>query len=91
MSDIVTTDKDRVTLTFDEAVAMLPDGDTIHTFLSGGMALIGADWKREDILELLKIGKPELSGENATNLGHGIVAWLRSQPLFIETRKAETP
>lgn len=87
MSSTEVTDKDRVPLTFDEAVAMLPDGDSIHTFMGGGMVLIGADWDRKDILELLQIGKPELSGENACNLGHGMVAWLRGRPLFIETKE----
>lgn len=86
----VVTDEERVPLAYDEAVAMLPDGDYVHTFLGGGMALIGADWKREDILTLLQAGKPELSGSNATALGHGIVAWSRNQPIFIETRKEES-
>lgn len=89
---------ERKFLTYDEAVAMLPDGDDIHTFVSGGM-LIGADWGRQSILDLLKTGKPELSGGMAASMGHGIVAWRNvdeendklSDPIFIQTvQKDET-
>lgn len=78
--------EERVSLTFEEAVAMLPDAAEIHTFLSGGMAMIGAAWDREDILDLLRTGRPELSGDLATSMNHGLVAWRGSQPVFIETR-----
>lgn len=75
-------------LTFEQAVAMLPDGDRVHTFLDSGIALLGADWDREEILDLLRTGQPELSGEIATARGHGIVAFRESGPVFIETRGA---
>lgn len=86
---------ERVFLTYEEAEAMLPDGDTIHTFAGGGMMLIGADWDRKSVLELFKTGKPELAGEMATSMGHGIVAFLRvdeendtkSEPRFIQTKE----
>lgn len=88
-------DNERVFLSYEEAVAMLPDGDRIHTFAGGGMALIGADWDRKDILELLKTGAPELAGEMATSMGHGMVAFLKvdkendtkSDPRFIATKE----
>lgn len=85
---------ERIHLTYDEAVAMLPEGDEIHTFISGGMMLIGADWSRESVLELLKTGKPEKSGEMAAGMGHGLVAFrdVRENgdlydPLFIKTKE----
>jgi hypothetical protein len=87
---------DREYLTYEAAVALLPDGDTIHTFVNpaGGM-MVGADWSRESVLDLLKTGKPELSGEMATSMGHGIVAWRKIvnddelfDPLFIATKEA---
>ena len=85
----------RVFLSYEEAEAMLPDGDTIHTFAGGGMMLIGADWSRKDVLELFKTGKPELAGDMATSMGHGLVAFLKvdeendtkSDPRFIATKE----
>lgn len=80
-------------LTYDEAVALLPDGDDIHTFVNPGGMLMGADWDRGDVLDLLKTGKPELSGGMAESMGHGIVAWREvnekedwvKDPVFIQT------
>lgn len=80
---------DVVTLGYEDAAALLPDGEEIHTFLDGGVALIGADWNRDQILALLRTGNPELSGPAATGMGHGIVAFRngdRSKPVFIATR-----
>lgn len=77
---------DRVRLTFDAAVAMLPDGEHIHTFLNSSSALLGADWDRVDILALLRRGEPELAGDTATAMGHGLVAWRGRDAVFIATR-----
>lgn len=41
----------RVYLTDEEAIARLPEKPRIHTFLGGGIALIGADWDRADVIE----------------------------------------
>ena len=76
-------------LTYEQAVAMLPDGEQVHTFLDGGLALIGADWDREDVLALLRDGRPELSGEQATAMKHGLVAFRPTGPVFIETRQSD--
>jgi hypothetical protein len=74
-------------LTFEQAQAMLPEGDEIHTLLDGGLALIGADWERANVLALLRIGRPERSGPQAEEAGHGLVAFLPGgEPLFIATR-----
>lgn len=86
---------ERVFLSYEEAEAMLPDGDTIHTFASNGMMIIGADWDRKDVLNLLKTGKPELAGDMATGMGHGLVAFLKvdeendtkSEARFIQTKE----
>ena len=87
MSDDRTDDV--VKLTYDEAVAMLPEG-RVHTFVNPPMGiLIGADWDREDIYALLRSGRPELSGEQATAMGHGLVAFRETGPVFIETQAAD--
>ena len=56
--------------------------------------VIGADWDRESVLELLRTGHPELAGDMATSMGHGIVAFVevdeendtKSDPRFIATK-----
>lgn len=79
---------ERVFLEFSDAVRLLPDGDRIHTFMQGGPALVGADWDRSAVIDLLRDGEPELSGEMATSMGHGLVACRADgKPVFIETRK----
>lgn len=83
-----TTMSDKKELTFDEAVAMLPDGDYVHTFRNPGGMLVGADWKREKILEALKAGSPELSGDRATRMNHGIHMIHNGSPLFIQTKES---
>ncbi len=74
-------------LTFDEAVALLPDGDQIHAVLDGDEALLGADWDRATILQLLAAADlREVAGPRAQARRHGLAAWLGNMPVFIETR-----
>jgi hypothetical protein len=84
------TEDGRTQLTFDEAVALLPDGDDIHTFLDSPIGLIGADWRRQQILDLFCEGQPELSGERATAMRHGLVVQRDADdggPVFIATKR----
>lgn len=80
-----------VLLSYDEAVALLPDGDTIHTFLNPVPdVLLGADWDREQVLDLLRATeRREVTGPEAQSVNHGLAAWdPRGRVVFIETRKA---
>lgn len=80
---------ERVDLTVDEAIGMLPDGEDVHTFRQGGM-MLGADWSREDLIsEIRATDRRVLTGDVATGMGHGMAIWSRGW-LFIETRPAET-
>lgn len=81
-------------ITPEEAINVLPGGETIHTFISNGVMLIGADWDREDVLK--NINDPEyvieITGPEARNLGHGLAVYLKnctklSEVLFVETDK----
>lgn len=79
-------------LTSEEAIELLPDGDEIHTFYNFPMGLVGADWKREDIIEKLtnQNNKIEVCGEYARAMNHGICVYLegetiQSNILFIAT------
>ena len=73
-------------LSFEKAVAMLPESDTIHTFVNPGASmLIGADWSRKQVLETFKKFTPELSGKEASSMKHGIVIWDGKKHVFFET------
>lgn len=89
MKGIVMPDEERKSLSYEQAAAMLPDGDTIHTYVQGG-PLLGADWDRAAILALLRDGNPELAGDFATRMHHGLVAHDATGPVFIETREEES-
>jgi hypothetical protein len=80
---------DRTPLTYEQAVEMIPDTANIHTFRSNPMALIGCDWSIEEILKALKTGKPELAGEQATAMNHGLVIFDEYGPLFIATKETK--
>lgn len=79
-----------VLLSYEEAVALLPDGDRIHAFLDSGVALVGADWDRADILRLLETSsRREVTGPAAQGFGHGLAAFRDDGvPVFIKTRPA---
>ena len=81
-------------LTVDEAVNLLPDGDTIHTFYSTGICIVGADWDRADVLQKLSESDHiEIAGEQARAMSHGLAAYNEgaelSDVLFIETDKGK--
>lgn len=78
-------------ITAEQAISVLPDGDSIHTFYNPGFGLVGADWSREDIIEkILNSDIIELTGEMARGTGHGMCAYnndtkYHDEILFIET------
>ena len=79
-------------LTYDEAISVLPNSDSIHTFYNEPFGLIGADWSREDILNKFKESNVviELTGEQARNMKHGICVrpnrdYYQHEVLFVET------
>lgn len=87
---------ERVELTVDQALSMLPEGDTIHTFRNPGGMMLGADWSRAAIEEeILRADRRELTGGMAQSMGHGLVlfpkgATYQRDLLFVETRRSET-
>jgi len=78
-------------ITAEQAINILPDGDSIHTFINGGFGLMGADWSKDSLIDKLqKSDCIELSGEMAKNMKHGLCAYdktakYQSDLLFIET------
>ena len=86
------TDDTRL-LTYDEAVALLPGGDSIHTLFDGGFAIISADWDRPRVLALLAATRRReaIHGpDGPRNAGHGLAAYMpvTGHQIFIETRPA---
>lgn len=84
------TDNERVILSKEEAIGMLPDGKLVHTFRNAVGAIIGADWDKKDIIDSIQNFEVELSGSMATGMGHGMVLVDDVGMLFIETKKEET-
>lgn len=84
----------RTYITAEQAISVLPDGDSVHTFYNPGFGLVGADWSKEDITDKLRCGDIiELTGPEARGMGHGICVYnkdakFQSDILFIETDEA---
>lgn len=78
-------------ITYEEAVSLLPDGESVHTFYNASFGLIGADWSRDNILDKLRNSEIiELTGSQARSMKHGMCAYNKDTKyqkdiLFIET------
>lgn len=76
-------------LTSEQAIELLPDGETIHTFLYSSI-LIGADWDRDDVIKKIQSSDyREVTGPYARELKHGLCVYNKGATLldavFIET------
>jgi len=78
-------EESRVDLSTEEALSLLPKEDLIHTFRSIGSVLIGADWEREELVDLINRSHCEIGGSRSIALGHGLVIWSGTDPLFVHT------
>ncbi len=81
---------ERVDLTVDDAIAMLPEGEDVHTFRQGGIGImLGADWEREHLISAIRTtDRRVLTGEVATGMGHGMAIWSNGW-LFVATRATD--
>ena len=81
----------RIYITSEQAISILPGGDSIQTFYNPGFGLVGADWSRADIIDKLRSSDIiELAGKVAQRMGHGMCVYgkdtkYQSDILFIET------
>jgi len=78
--------QEKVFLTAEQAVALLPDSDDIHVFLNPGGMLIGADWSRAEAIKMLHRGKCQLGGDMCMRMGHGLVCHDKGANHFVKTR-----
>lgn len=86
------SDDKRITISFDEAVKRLPEGQHIHTFRESlGGVLLGADHNREPLIASMRKAKViDVTGPAAQAMGHGLAIQDDYGVLFIETIKANT-
>ncbi len=84
---------EKVMLTADQAIAMLPAKETIHTFVNpaAGM-LLGASWTREYTLQAIGASTHiELTGPSAASMGHHFVIEHKGRAVYIESNPEPTP
>jgi hypothetical protein len=82
--------QERVELTADEAIAMLPRGEDQHTFEQTGGCIVGFDWSRNKIIEMITQSEIRvLSGSAATNMNHGLAIIRDGGWLFVKTKPQE--
>ena len=79
-------DLDLDVLDLETAIGFLPGGDYVHTFRRAGCTLMGAEWRRDDIISAMKAA-PQIiiTGDKAQSMQHGIAIVDEYGPLFIET------
>jgi hypothetical protein len=71
----------------EQAIAMLPDGDTIHTMCAARGIALGADWTRKAVIDALHAArKIHRATGYAREIGHGIVIVHNGTPMAIQTR-----
>ena len=86
-------DMERRYITSEQAQALLPNTQSVHTFYNMPFGLFGADWSKEDVIDKLNnADKIEITGECARGMGHGLAVYnndtkRQSEVLFIETNK----
>ena len=78
-------ENDRIFLNRNKVDELLKPGEFVHTFVQAGPVLVGADWKRSELLEMVEKNTAELSGDQASSMHHGVVIWNGKQPVFCET------
>lgn len=72
------------------ALSLLPDGDTVHTFLNPAWGLVGASWARRDVIDVLANAKEiHVTGEAAQSMGHGLAVMYQGRWLYIEAANAD--
>lgn len=81
---------EKIFLTEQQAIELLPEGEQIHTFLNSPMALIGADWDRTEVIDKIRRSDyREVSGSGARKLKHGLAVYNKGETaldvVFIET------
>lgn len=83
-------DDEKVILTPEQAKALLPPGDQIHTFMQAGPVLLGANWDRSSVEAEIDKCTCELAGPAAMAMNHGLALHTSRGPVFVETQRHNT-
>jgi hypothetical protein len=70
---VTETVDEKVVLTTEQALSMLGDDDSIHTFRAVGNMLLGADWDRAELEIAIRQNRCEIGGEMCKRTNHGLV------------------
>lgn len=88
-----TKTEERILLTKEQALSLIPKRGQVHTFRSGTGILIGADWKVSTLRKAIKEAWSddiEIGGPQCLAMGHGLVIWTsKNNPLFIQVDNLE--
>jgi hypothetical protein len=79
---------ERRVVPIDEAIRRIGRKKYVHTFVSSGFALLGADHERDGLIAKMRERGVEESGAQASAMGHTlvIVNYIDGAPLFIEAK-----
>ena len=77
-------------IAFDEAEKRLPNSKRVHTFRQAGRLMLGADWDRSSLLDVMrKAPEIQVTGPQAQAMKHGLCIFDDHGPLFIETANSK--
>jgi hypothetical protein len=83
---------DKIILTADEAISLLPPGEYVHNYANPGAGLfIGVDFDRADAEDhIRKAVQCEIGGPGCKGMKHGLVVWdSEKRCTFFETDMAK--
>ena len=80
----------RIFLTTQQAIELLPEGEQVHTFINSPLALVGADWDRDEVIDKIQRSDyREIAGSVSRGLNHGLAVYNQSATqmdvLFVAT------
>lgn len=80
---------DKIFITPEQAISLLNEGDSIHTFRNPNGMLMGADWSRKEIIKALRSNPTgiQIGGEICRQMKHALIIEDAHGYLFIETNE----
>ena len=80
--------KEKKQIPAEEAEKLLPDKKIIHVFRIEDEQLLGVEFNKSKVIDLIRSRGAELAGDNARMANHGLcVIDENGEPLFVETRR----
>ena len=80
---------ERRVVSMSEALRRIGPAERIHTFRDAGLALVGADWDRADLIEAMMTYGVEDSGPGASRMRHTLCLRDGTGWLFIEAEPSD--